>query len=182
MASEPVVVESENDRNTARRDLAGQVRGEAGEVLDVDHVRGELVQHRWSDAQEVRILVALRESHTQLECVVDTKIDTDRPATAHFQLRAPGIGVAGQHRNFGRRQGRQRGREIVHVDFGATMGLGREPVHDEQDTHQMRPVRSQRRPSRADRAPRYWPRGNATPSAAFRIEALTRPRVSIAAD
>ena len=60
----------------------------------------------------------------------------------------------------------QRERMGPRVDLAAALGERRKPVNNHKDPHYTNPARNGFQPRTADKAPRYWPSGQATASAA----------------
>src|SRR3954463_6997731 len=107
--------------------------------------------------------------------VVDAgDIDPGIRPCPNAELSRVSVAVTGEDPHLVRACRRQCGREIANVDLCAAVCIRRKPVDDLQNAHQIPLVRRSSRPSRTERAPRYWPSGCATPRAAPRNTARMR--------
>src|SRR4029453_12715042 len=127
------------------------------------------------DVQERGVGVGLFERATGFEGVVDAKdLDPVELFAADAVLWPSSVRLAREDRDAIPRLRRESGGNLACVGFRTAGRPGGKSGDDEQNSHQTQSPVRRSRPSRAARAPRYCPSGNATASATPRANALIR--------
>jgi hypothetical protein len=136
LTEEPIVVEGEDDWDRPLRHLRDEFSGQAGEVVNVSHVRLNLVEQASTEPPNLIVSVGVLEGGITRKRVVDVR---DLEPLSEFppqgHLRAIGAGLPGEDEDLVFAAALQSVREIVHVKLGTPGGGGRETMNDEKDPH-----------------------------------------------
>ena len=175
MADQPIVVQGHHHGYAPARRLPWESGRQTRQVLNVDDVGLPLVEKIGSDPIDCAVCITRFVRLARMKCVVDAdNVHTGVRPAPNTELSRVAITVTGKDSHLIAARRGQRGGEIADVDFGPAVCLRWKPVNDLQNAHQIPLVRRSSRPSRTDRAPRYWPSGCATPKAAPRNTARIR--------
>ena len=156
VTEQPVVVQRENDRNTALLQLEHDPRRKTGQVVDMGDVRTNLVDEVGGQGGDGWVLVRFLERTRLAKRVVDpSHAQTVAALIANAVLGRIETVLSGQDRDVVAIRIAQPCRERMSVRLGSTTRQRRKPVHHLKDAHHTPAGRQCGRPLTAVSPPRY---------------------------